>query len=1254
MNYKNYFQITSKRDIPQKRNVLASDLLLTLLVIFSLFFSPGLGSINAQQLAFPGAEGFGAYATGGRGGTVVHVTNLNENGAGSFADAVSQPNRIVVFDVGGIIPNNGIIMVASNITIAGQTAPGGGITIYGNRLVTNGSNVIVRFLRIRGSIRMSDGSCALTCDGASNVIFDHCSISWGRWDNVHIAGSNNVTFQYCIIGEGIDPQRFGAITDGTWNWTVSHCLWIDNTSRNPKMKCDLQYINNIVYNYGNGIIGGHSAADHYQDVINNYFIEGPNASGANYLSDWTATDHLYSSGNYVDINRDGVLNGTLMTDYNGATPMAEAYRTPPVPVSFETATKAYTIVLNDAGASLVRDVVDTRLINQLGSLGTLGAVIHSDADVNGPGTVANGNHPLDTDGDGMPDSWELSKGLNPNSAADANGDYNGDGYTNIEKYINELGNTANVFRTPSLTGVAISKTEIDLSWTEASKIHTGFILEKSLNNVDWVQLADLDASVGTYKDLGLTQNTLYQYRIKAYNATQSSEYSIIKVNTLSDAPINPFPSDKSTSIDSTKVAFTWDVTSDVISYDYYIGTDPANLFKSATGLTANTFTENKLMGATTYYWRVDAITPSGTFSSNVWQFTTKKVFPQGLVAWYKLDETNDILVSDSSRYRNDGYLIEMDSTVWQPGLFNGCVNSIGTDPFSHIEIPHSDPLFVDNGSLGISFWLKCAPQNAVLVEKLGADKSGEFKGYSVELTPTTLIFTLKGSGNTVVSTIGLPVDFFNRWNNITINRDTTIKRVRLYLNSVMVGNSITNSNQDLGNLAPIMIGNNSVLTKPFHGQLDDVRFYNLSFYSNNMVNTIFNSYPAPDQVENILPLKNDSCTNIQNLNLIWQAGPKTFSPTYDVYMGTDPGKLRLIISNFNLAKNIVDPGVLKPNTQYYWRIDCKNSKGLTVGEVWSFKTKKNMPKGLVGNWKLDENNGLIASDSSIYRNDGFVRDLTGDPIREAGHMGNSFNFSNGQDSTHIFIPAANQLYFDKNSFTISLWMKIPVAPLTSSYLINKGAFLNDPVLGTNGKWYGLEINGANLTFTVDDNVTKSSLATSSVPFCTGEWVHVVAVRDSVARKLMFYKNGVLVSSLADATGSIDNPESVIIANDRDLNAPYFGALDEIKIYNYALTPSEIAKLYTTNELTNLFQVNQLNDKVTIYPNPVGDKLYVKIDMVSEKNTVTIESISGVKMLESKAFSNSSIVIDLSSLPKGPYIVKTTIDSQTNSKLIIKN
>ena len=408
-------------------------------ILIALLVAAQVATLNAQQLAFPGAEGYAAYATGGRGGTVVHVTNLNASGGGSLADAVSKSNRIVVFDVGGVINiTNASITIASNVTIAGQTAPGEGITIYGGRVIASGNkNIIVRYIRMRGGKSVNQKKCTLTLDNCENVILDHCDISWGPWDDVHITDANNITFQNCIISEGIEPQRFGAITDGTRNWTVCHCLWIDNKSRNPKMKCGIQYYNNVLYNFDMGIIGGHSAGNNYQDVMNNYFIAGPNTTSDKYFDDWTATDHLYSTGNYYDGNKNGALDGRLITDYHQATPMQTPNFNTTHPMHLETAAEAYATAVEQVGASRVRDSHDKRLIDQLKSLGTKGAFIANEDDLGGIGTVAGGNQLTDTDNDGMPDEWELANGLNPNSN-DSKGQNFGNGWTNIENYVNSL------------------------------------------------------------------------------------------------------------------------------------------------------------------------------------------------------------------------------------------------------------------------------------------------------------------------------------------------------------------------------------------------------------------------------------------------------------------------------------------------------------------------------------------------------------------------------------------------------------------------------------------------------------------------------------------------------------------------------------------------------------------------------------------------------------------------------------------------
>lgn len=500
---------------------------------------------NSQQLAFPGAEGFGAYATGGRGGTVVHVTNLNASGPGSLADAVSQPNRTVVFDVGGVIDITGQnLTIASNLTIAGQTAPGEGITIYGGRVImSNSSNVIMRYIRMRGSISMPEDKCTLTMDYCDNVILDHCSISWGRWDNVHIKDANNITYQNCIISEGIEPQRFGAITDGTRNWTISHCLWTNNKSRNPKMKCYLQYYNNVVYNYGIGIVGGHSAADNYQDVMNNYFITGPSSGSSNkYFDQWTETDHLYSTGNYTDDNRDGKLNGRLITDYNGATPMQQPNLKCQAPMNLEPAEDAFYAVMEHAGASRVRDGHDLRIIEQLASLGTKGAFIANEQDVGGIGTLAGADAPADSDGDGMPDEWEKANGTDPDKA-DTDGDADGNGYTNIEDYVNSLAHKSDYIMYPqAVTATLKDPTTVVLTWKNAEEGSDKIVVEMSENGVDYTTAAEVEGNATTATIQGLKEGQVYYFRLKAVKGDEQSLYSAaVSVNDEHMRPAGGIP-----------------------------------------------------------------------------------------------------------------------------------------------------------------------------------------------------------------------------------------------------------------------------------------------------------------------------------------------------------------------------------------------------------------------------------------------------------------------------------------------------------------------------------------------------------------------------------------------------------------------------------------------------------------------------------------------------------------------------------------
>ena len=413
------------------------------------------GSAVAAPLAFPGAEGFAAMVTGGRKGQVVHVTTLADSGSGSLRDAVSQGSRIVVFDVSGVIKLADVLVVGGdNITLAGQSAPGDGITIYGRETsFSSRSNMIVRYLRFRQGMTDSSGSAKKTVNitDGQNMIFDHVSIQWGRWDNFGITGtSSTVTLQNSIVGEGVPPQNFGSIIDGEQDITIAHNLWIDNNERNPKFKANGECINNVVYDWGTGggIIGGHSGTDWYEDYINNYLIAGPSAVDK-FFTFYTNTDHAYQTGNMVDVNKDGQLNGRAVVnaDFQGTSPPtfeAAAHSKPPVPVTVLSAEDAYARVVAQAGTCQHRDAVELRLIGQLTSLGTKGAIIADESDVGGQPAMTQVTRPagFDTDGDGIPDTWETAHGLNPNSASDGSGDYTGDGYTNVEKYLNELADLA--------------------------------------------------------------------------------------------------------------------------------------------------------------------------------------------------------------------------------------------------------------------------------------------------------------------------------------------------------------------------------------------------------------------------------------------------------------------------------------------------------------------------------------------------------------------------------------------------------------------------------------------------------------------------------------------------------------------------------------------------------------------------------------------------------------------------------------------
>jgi hypothetical protein len=495
---------------------------------------------QAKIPAFPGAEGGGMFTFGGRGGKVLTVTNLNDDGPGSFRWACEQGGaRIIVFNVSGIIRLKSPIYVrAPYITIAGQTAPGEGICIAGESFQVDTHDVIVRHMRFRrGETNVMNREDSFGGNPVGNIMIDHCSCEWGLDENIsfyrHMFDMNNgkpkekkptvnVTIQNSISAKALDTwnHAFGS-TIGGENTTFMRNLWADNTGRNPSIGWAgvFNFVNNVVYNWVHRTADGGEYKSMF-NFINNYYKPGPltpketmvghritkSESRSEGLFPFKQFGRVYASGNimegYPEITKDNWKDGIQTADKDGEmneTELALMRSDEPfemAPVSIMGAKKAFEWVLANAGATIpCRDIVDQRICEEVRTgqpyyvkdyekelakiekktgvkqnpYGDMWGLHDKSKNEEGyfkyrrlpkdsykQGIITDprqmGGYPeykswepyVDTDNDGMPDEWERANGLNPNDASDAVKDINGDGYTNIEKYINAIPTNAKV------------------------------------------------------------------------------------------------------------------------------------------------------------------------------------------------------------------------------------------------------------------------------------------------------------------------------------------------------------------------------------------------------------------------------------------------------------------------------------------------------------------------------------------------------------------------------------------------------------------------------------------------------------------------------------------------------------------------------------------------------------------------------------------------------------------------------------------
>jgi hypothetical protein len=417
-------------------------------------------------LAFPGAEGAGRFAPGGRGGAVWRVTNLNDSGPGSLRAAVeAEGPRTVVFDIGGTIRLASPLTIRrGRITLAGQTAPGGGITLRNQPLIVAADDVIIRHIRSRLGDESGAEADAVSIERGRRIILDHVSASWSVDETLSVGsrydpperGIYDVTVQWSLIAESLNASGHGKGDHGYGSLvrgghgariTFHHNLWAAHRARMPRpgnynppavdpTGPRFEFRSNVFYGWG-GTHAGYNADTESRSTyafIGNAYVSGPHSEGRWAFDESNPLARAWFEENAMDgsVPADpwSLVRGSDRPGYRlSARPQwADAARQP--------ADSALADVLDRAGAGPVRDAVDARIVAAVRE--RAGRIIDSQAQVGGWPEIHPGTPWTDGDGDGLPDDWEQTRGLNATDAADGSADPDGDGFTNLEDWLNAL------------------------------------------------------------------------------------------------------------------------------------------------------------------------------------------------------------------------------------------------------------------------------------------------------------------------------------------------------------------------------------------------------------------------------------------------------------------------------------------------------------------------------------------------------------------------------------------------------------------------------------------------------------------------------------------------------------------------------------------------------------------------------------------------------------------------------------------------
>jgi hypothetical protein len=855
-----------------------------LLLVFCAF---SMVPLYGQQLAFPGAEGAGRFTTGGRGGEVYEVTNLNNSGEGSLRAGIAMSGpRTIVFRVSGTIPlESDIVIRNGDLTIAGQTAPGDGIAIKGASVKISADNVIVRYIRFRPGDISGRELDALEAQRQQNIIIDHCSMSWATDEVGSFYDNRNFTLQWSVLSEslyesvhGKGRHGYGGIWGGE-GVSFHHNLLTHHSSRNPRFNGArynttpeteiVDFRNNVIYNWGGNSAYGGEGGNH--NLVANYYKAGP-ATRENELSyrivdaATHATDELgrwYVSDNYVhgypEVTADNWNGGVQRISEEQMEIVRVHEPFPFAPVETQPAEEAFESVVSHAGASYPRrDPVDARIMEEVangaatygGVYGEQRGIIDTQETVGGWPEFISAPAAPDSDHDGMPDAWEEANGLNPEDPEDGK-QLAENGYSHLENYLNAILETTpeDFLRHPShVSATNISPRSLQLNWVDNADRETEILLERSADGENWEQIASLEVNTTSYTDEGLESGQEYFYRLKVLSDAEESVYSVPFAVQTQEEPTAPDQ--------------------------------------------------------------------------------------DALLAYWTFNASEGTAVEDMSTYEHHAEIKGIADPDWVSGRVHNALDLQGADASAHIKVPHAEHLALDKQSFTISFWMNARElDRRVYVFHKGTfmktNNGATGQWYGLEIKDGLVRFAVDDDA-TKSEVVAGDSDFVSgEWVHVALVRDLESRSLRIYRNSELIAEADDNTRGGIGHTDPLVIANSSNLNVPYTGKLDEFRIYDYGLRQAEIAG-IYAGIPM--RVYDPSPEQGAMEVNPDELTLQWKGD----AVTYDVYIGTSADEMELLAEG--LTAPLYSMEGLEPGAEYVWRVDAVGERESQSGETWAFTT----------------------------------------------------------------------------------------------------------------------------------------------------------------------------------------------------------------------------------------------------------------------------------------------------------------------------